>query len=218
MQSRLIIIAVIATIVAVGFYTGLFQQLNPESLGELGVSAGFWGPVVITLLFILLEPFAVPGAIFMLTATALWPAWIVFLVSWIGGTGAGMLGFGFARYFARDWVSGRLPARLRKWDERLSNEGLPVVILFRLTFFLNPASHWALGLSSVRPATALLGTAIGFLPWMAAWAFFGERVGLWFETNSTAMIVGVALALAAGIALAVFVRRKRAAALPDPSV
>lgn len=212
MRTRLIVLAIIASVIGLGFYTGLFKYLNPESLSEVAESAGVWGPIVITLLFIVLEPFAVPGAIFMLTATALYPAWIVFLVSWIGGIGAGMFGFGFARYFARDWVSGRLPERLRKWDQRLSTEGLPVVIVFRMMFFLNPASHWALGLSSVPFPTAALGTAIGFLPWMAAWAFFGAQIMNWFERNSIELILGVALAVGAVIALTVFILRRRAAA------
>ena len=152
----------------------------------------------------------------MLAASALYPFWLAFIVNWLGAIGAGMFGFAFARYFARDWVSGRMPERLRKWDDRLSNEGLRVVILFRAMFFLNPASHWALGLSQVRAPQAALGTAIGFLPWIIAWSYFGERILNWFDTNSTGMIVGVGLAIAAAIAVSIVIRRRREAAA-DPT-
>ena len=154
----------------------------------------------------------------MLAASALYPFWLAFIVNWLGSIGAGMFGFAFARYFARDWVSGRMPERMRKWDDRLSNEGLRVVIIFRAMFFLNPASHWALGLSQVRAPQAALGTAIGFLPRIIMWSYFGERILNWFDTNSTGMIVGVGLAIAAAIAVSIVIRRRReAAAAPTAS-
>lgn len=221
MRNRLILLSVIVAIAAVGFYTGAYKYLTPERLGEFADSAGPWGPLIIIVLFSVLEPFAVPGVIFMLAAAALWPFWLAFIVNWLGALGAGMFGFGFARYFARDWVSGRLPERLRKWDERLSTEGLPVVIVFRALFFLNPASHWALGLSKVPASTAALGTAISFTPWIAAWTFFGEQILLWFETNSTGLILGVLLAIAIVITLVVQIRKRRshvAAVEPESSL
>ena len=216
MRNRIILAAIIVTLAGLAFYTGLFKHLTPDHLGEIADSAGAFGPVIIIVLFTVLEPFAVPGAIFMLAASALYPFWLAFIVNWLGSIGAGMFGFAFARYFARDWVSGRMPERLRKWDDRLSNEGLRVVIIFRAMFFLNPASHWALGLSQVRAPQAALGTAIGFLPWIIMWSYFGERILNWFDTNSTGMIIGVGLAIAAAIAVSIVIRRRREAAA-DPT-
>ena len=216
MRNRIILAAIIVTLAGLAFYSGLFKHLTPDHLGEIADNAGAFGPVIIIVLFTVLEPFAVPGAIFMLAASALYPFWLAFIVNWLGSIGAGMFGFAFARYFARDWVSGRMPERMRKWDDRLSNEGLRVVIIFRAMFFLNPASHWALGLSQVRAPRAALGTAIGFLPWIIAWSYFGERILSWFDTNSTGMIVGVGLAIAAAIAVSIVIRRRREAAA-DPT-
>lgn len=210
MRTRIILLAVIATIVATGFYFGLFQHLTPDRLGALAEAAGPWGPFIIVALFALLEPFGVPGAIFMLTATALWPFGLAFAVNWMGGTAAGMFGFGFARYFARDWVEDRMPERLRRWDVRLSNEGLPVVILFRTLFFLNPASHWALGLSRVPASKATIGTAIAFAPWTAVWTYFGERILAWFDDPSLEwLLIGGAVLAAVLIGRALLRRYRR---------
>ena len=172
MRNRLILLSVILGIGALGYFGGLFQYLAPDRMRELLTEAGAWGPVVIVVLFTLLEPFGTPGAFFILAAATLWPFWLAFLVNWLGATGAGMFGFAFARYLGRDWVEGRMPERLRKWDDRLSDNGLPIVILFRVVLFLNPASHWALGLSRVSLSTAIAGTAIGFAPGIAVFTYF----------------------------------------------
>jgi uncharacterized membrane protein YdjX (TVP38/TMEM64 family) len=203
MRTRLIILAVLASVFAIGYTTGLYQYLAPEKLREFADAAGAFGPLVIIVLFGVLEPFGVPGFVFMLTAIAMWPFGLAFLVNWIGATCAGMFGFAFARYFGRDWVSGRLPPRLQKWDDRLSSQGLPIVIVFRAMFFLNPASHWALGLSRVPATTAILGTAIAYLPWTATWTYFGAQMITWFETHTMELLIGIA-----AIVLVVFLVRR----------
>ncbi len=210
MHNRLILLSVIVAIVAVGYFGGFVQYLAPDRLGELLIEAGAWGPLVIVVLFAVLEPFGVPGAIFILTAATLWPFWLAFLVNWLGATGAGMFGFAFARYLGRDWVEGRMPDRLRKWDERLSEKGLPLVILFRLVFFLNPASHWALGLSRVSLSAAIGGTVIGFAPAIAVWTYFGAEILDWFGAQPTWIWVAAAVAIAALIVVRVYRGRRTA--------
>ncbi|HIF07600.1 MAG TPA: TVP38/TMEM64 family protein [Gemmatimonadetes bacterium] len=210
MRIRLIILAVLASVFAVGYTTGLYQYLAPEKLREFADAAGAFGPLVIVVLFGALQPFGVPGAVFMLATIAMWPLGLAFLVNWIGATCAGMFGFAFARYFGRDWVSGRLPPRLKKWDDRLSSQGLPIVIGFRAIFFLNPVSHWALGLSRVPATTATLGTAIAYLPWTAAWTYFGAQIIARFQTHTTEVLIGIA-----AILLAVYLVRRLRGGVAD---
>lgn len=200
MRNRLILLIVIAGIAALGYFGGLFQYLAPDRLRELLAETGAWGPALVVVMFTLLEPFGTPGAIFILAAATLWPFWLAFIVNWLGATGAGMLGFTFARYVGRDWVESRMPQRLRKWDDRLSENGVPIVILFRLVFFLNPASHWALGLSRVPFWTAVVGTAIGFAPAIALWTYFGAEILEWFTDQSAGTWIAVAVVIVAFIA------------------
>lgn len=102
-----------------------------------------------------------------------------------------------------------MPDRLRAWDERLSKKGLPAVILFRLLFFLNAASHWALGLSGVAAPTAFLGTAIGFGPGIAIWTYFGAEILEWFEAQSLGTWVAIVAGIVAFIAFRKFRKRTR---------
>lgn len=209
MRPRLILFAILLAIAALAYYSELYLYLAPDRMRALMTEAGPWGPFLFVVLFSILVPFGTPGVIFLLTAATLWPFWLAFLVNWAGATGAGMVGFGFARYFGRDWVEGRMPDRLRAWDERLSKKGLPAVILFRLLFFLNPASHWALGLSGVAAPTAFLGTAIGFGPAIAIWTYFGAEILEWFEAQSLGTWVAIVAGVVAFIAFRKFRKRTR---------
>jgi uncharacterized membrane protein YdjX (TVP38/TMEM64 family) len=211
MRNRLVLIAVLLGVAAFVYFSGLYQYLAPERLREVMLDAGPWGPVLMVVLFSCLEPFGTPGAIFILAAATIWPFWLALLVNWLGATGAGMIGFAFARYFGRDWVEGHMPDRLRKWDERLSEKGLTAVILFRVFFFLNPASHWAIGLSRVPTSTAIMGTAIGFMPGIALWTYFGGEILDWFMAQTAATWVPLGLAVAAFIAFRMYRRRRKEA-------
>jgi uncharacterized membrane protein YdjX (TVP38/TMEM64 family) len=211
MRNRLILLGAIFAIVAVAYYGDLFQYLAPDRLRELLTDAGAWGPILVVTLFTFLQPFFMPGAIFMVAAAGVWPFWMAFPINWVGSIGAGMFGFAFARYLGRDWVEHRMPERLRKWDERLSERGLKVVILFRLIFFLNPASHWALGLSRVSIPNAILGTAISFAPWALVWSYYGNRIFIWIEEQTASTWIGLALVIVAIIAFRRY--RSRAAAV-----
>jgi uncharacterized membrane protein YdjX (TVP38/TMEM64 family) len=215
MRNRLLLLSLILGVAAVAYFGEFYEYLAPDRLRELATDAGAWGPVLIIVLFSVLEPFFVPGAIFLLAAATLWPFWSALLINWLGATGAGMIGFAFARYFGRDWVEDHMPARLKIWDERLSEKGLPAVILFRLLFFLNPASHWALGLSRVRVPAAILGTAIGFAPLVGVWTYFGAEILDWFAAQSVGMWVGIIAGITTFIAIRKYRRRAAPVALPE---
>lgn len=211
MRKRILLLGMLLVVTVFVYTSGAYQYLAPDRLRALLTEAGAFGPIVIILLFALFEPFGTPGAIFLLTAATFWPFWLAFFVNWLGATAAGMVGFAFARFVGRDWVEHRMPDRLRKWDERLSEKGLPAVVLFRLLFFLNPASHWALGLSRVAFPAALFGTAIGFLPAVALWTYFGAGILIWFEAQSIGMWVAIVAAIVAFIAFRKFRQRASAA-------
>ena len=145
---------------------------------------GIWAPILYVLGFSLLEPFFVPGIAFMIPGAFVWSFPELFALSWLGSIGAGVVGFGFARHLGREYVEQHLPDRFRKYDQKLANRGLRTVILVRLTLFLAPPAHWLLGLSRVDFGRFVLGTAIGFLPGIAALTyvvvFVGGTLGDWF--------------------------------------
>ncbi len=170
-----LLLAVVCAVL-LAWASGVGQYLEVERFESLLRDLGIWGPVLYVLSFALLEPFGVLGIIFVVPGSLIWDWGTLFFLSWLGSVGAGIVGFSFARTIGRDWVTQHLPERLHAYDERLATQGLRTVILIRLVFFIMPPAHWALGLSRVRFATFVLGSAIGFLPGMALFTYAGKSV------------------------------------------
>ena len=194
-------LAVLLALGVLGLWaSGILESIDPQQVREWLRESGPWGPLIYLISFALLEPFGVPGILFVVPASFVWPPWVAFPLSWLGSVAAGLVGFATARWLARDWVAERLPQRLRAWDARLEERGLWPVILVRLLFFLAPPAHWALGLSRVRTGVFVLGSAIGFVPGIALLSFAGPTlVELWRDTERPGLwIAGLLVLLALG--------------------
>lgn len=212
MLKRLGLLVAVSALLGAMYALGLFDVLTDrERFRALIVDLGMWGPVVYVLSFALLEPFFVPGIAFMAPGALVWSFPELFVYSLLGASGAGVVGFSFARYLARDWVETRMPARLRAWDERLARAGFRNVVVVRLTLFLAPPAHWMLGLSKVRFPTFVAGTVVGFAPAMLVLSWVLVEVGgtLWDWMASRPGWVWIVLV--AGVVVWIVVRRRLAA-------
>lgn len=180
MWKRLALLAALAVGAALAWSTGLTDRLQPDAMIEWLRDSGPLGPVAFVLLFSTLQALGMPGILFLLTSVAVWPD-VAFFLNWAGAVGAGTVGYVFARWIARDWVTARLPERLHRFDERLARNGLRTVIAIRLVLFLFTPSHWALGISRVDFRAMLLGSIIGFGPPVAFYTFLGVQAIAFLE-------------------------------------
>ena len=212
MWLRILLLGLLVGSAVLAWATGVHEQLEVETLRDLVAGAGFWGPLLFVLLFGL-EGIGVPGILFMVTAIALWPPWIAFLLNWLGAITAGMVGFAYARYVGRDWVAAHLPARMRRFETRVVERGVQTVILVRLLFFLAPPAHWALGLSPVRFRSFVIGSAIGFVPGMLLVSFAGRPVFEWLSRQPRETWMALAALFLLGVAAWWLLTRRRAPAV-----
>ncbi len=217
MKTRIVLLCAVACVLIALYAAGFFDLISDrERLRALIESLGAWGPVVFILAFALLEPFFVPGFAFMAPGALVWSVPELFVYSLLGSTGAGIVGFSFARYLGRDYVASRLPPRLLVWNERLERSGLRTVIVIRVVFFLAPPAHWLLGLSSVSFPVHALGSVMGFAPGMLLMSWMLVEVGGtlfdWFAVHPTAAWALLAAGIVAfGVLRRVSqVRRRRA--------
>ncbi len=201
-------IAGIVTLLAGAYFGGVVDEFSDvETARATLASWGAWAYVLYFLSFSLLEPLGVPALMFIIPASIVWGPWLALGLSLPAGVCAGILGFTFARYLARDWVASRLPARLRRFDDRLDENAFAAVALVRLVFFLFPPAHWLLGLSRVRFVPFVLGTAVGLVPGLLAAAFLGGGVAQWLVHQP----LSVWALLAAAITVFAVVRRRHRA-------
>lgn len=208
-------VAAVLTVVAVlagAWRLGILSQLqHPEQARASIAAMGPWAWLAFVLAYTVLQPFGVPGTVFILVAPLLWPWPVAFALSMVGTMAASVVGFSFARFVARDFVAARIPARIKKYDEALEKRAFATVLVLRLVFWMPPWLHFFFGVSRVRFATHFWASLLGYVPSLLATAYFGERFFAWMRTAPPSAWAGVAglLAAAAGVAWVVARRKKR---------
>ncbi|MEO7110091.1 MAG: VTT domain-containing protein [Polyangiaceae bacterium] len=173
------IAAVVAALVMlfVAYELGVFEQVrNPAALAKSLVAMGAWGYVAFVVTYAAVQPFGVPGTIFVFGAALIWPWPIAFALSMLGTMAASIIGFSFARFVARDWISSRIPQQFKKYDEALVRRAFVTVILMRLIFWMPPLLHAFFGVSKVRFWTHVWGSLIGYIIPLFLMSFFGQKL------------------------------------------
>ena len=208
------IAAALAVVVAlaVAHRLGVLSELSePARAARLLVDLGAWGYVAFIVSYAVLQPFGVPGTVFIMVAPLIWPWPVAFALSMTGTMAASVVGFSFARLVARDWVRTMIPPAFRRYDDALAERGFATVFLLRLVFWMPPLLHAFFGVSKVRFWTHFWGSLLGYIPPIFLVSFFGQRV---FEAmRGVPLGAWIALAVAAGlVAVGVWAGRRRALA------
>jgi uncharacterized membrane protein YdjX (TVP38/TMEM64 family) len=212
-----LVLAVIAALV-LAQRLGIFEQFaEPARVKETLVALGPWGYVAFIAAYAALQPFGVPGTVFIFAAPLIWPWPIAFLLSMAGTMAASVVGFSFSRFVARDWISARIPARFRKYDDALARRAFTTVFLLRLIFWMPPMLHAFFGVSKVRFWTHFWGSLAGYVLPLFLVSFFGQKL---FDALKDAP-AGVWIGIGAGIAVIALslwlIRRRKARAMrPAP--
>jgi uncharacterized membrane protein YdjX (TVP38/TMEM64 family) len=202
-------------VVLAGLFTaqrfGLFHQFSdPAQLTQTLQDLGPWGYVAFIAAYACLQPFGVPGTVFVIAAAIIWPWPVAFALSMTGTMAASVVGFSFARFVARDWVSTMIPVRFRKYDDALAQRALATVFILRLVFWMPPLLHAFFGISKVRFWTHFWGSLAGYVLPLLLMSYFGQKLFDALKNAPSQVWVGLAVGVVA-IAVTVVVVRRRAA-------
>jgi uncharacterized membrane protein YdjX (TVP38/TMEM64 family) len=174
---RMLLVVAVAAGAALLFRAGWLDELTEiRRLTKTIAASGPRGMVIFLLAYTLLQPFGVPGTVFIVAAPLIWPWPVAFALSLAGTMGASVVGFSFTRFVAREWVSRRLPSRWRRYDADLATHGLRTVFLLRLIFWMPQPLHALFGLSRVSFWTHVWGSLLGYVPPLLAVSYFGGRI------------------------------------------
>lgn len=156
---------------------GVFEIFSePARVKQALLELGPWGYLAFVGAYAALQPFGVPGTVFILAAPLIWPWPVAFALSMAGTMAASVVGFSFARFVARDWVSRVVPARFRAYDRALEQRAFATVFTLRLIFWMPPMLHVFFGVSRVRFWTHFWGSLVGYILPLLAVAYFGQKV------------------------------------------
>jgi len=199
---RLLAVLGVAAALGVAYELGILRQFSdPAALQRSLVELGAWGYLAFVVAYAVLQPFGLPGTVFVMAAPLIWPWPVAFALSMAGTMAASVVGFSFARFVGRDWVESRIPMRFRRYDDALAARAFVTVFTLRLVFWMPPLLHAFFGVSKVRFWTHFWGSFAGYLLPLFLVSFFGQK--LWELTRAIPvmvwieMVVGCILVVAA---------------------
>ncbi len=206
-RKAALVVAVVA-LVAIAWRAGVFRAAeDPQKLAQRLVDLGPWGYVAFIVAYAALQPFGLPGTVFVFAAPLIWPWPTAFALSMTGTMAATSVGFAFSRFVARDFVAPRVPARFRKYDEALERRAFATVFTLRFIFWMPPLLHAFFGVSKVRFSTHFWASLLGYLAPLFVISFFGQRVVDWAKNASPTTWVAIGAAIVV-VAIAVVARRR----------
>lgn len=176
-RAKLAVVLLAVLLLALAWRSGVLARLaEPRELARALVAMGAWGYLAFVLAYTALQPFGVPGTIFVVAAPLLWLWPVAFTLSMLGTMGASIVGFSFARFVARDWVSVRIPARFRRYDDALEQHAFMTVAVLRLIFWMPQPLHAFFGVSRVSFWTHVWGSLVGYAPPLFLVSFLGSAM------------------------------------------
>jgi uncharacterized membrane protein YdjX (TVP38/TMEM64 family) len=168
--------AVIIALVALHQLDLLDSFTDPARLKQVTLDLGAWGQLAFVLSYTLLQPIGVPGTVFVWAAPLIWPWPSAFATSLVGSVAASVVGFSLARFIGREWVSGKLPPRVLKYEAALEQRAFTTVVILRFIFWMPQWLHVFLGISKVPFWTHFWGTLIGYLIPLLLVSLYGEAL------------------------------------------
>ena len=214
-MKRVAVLVLVLAALALAWRYGLFARLSaPKELAAALVAAGAWGWLAFVAAYAFLQPFGVPGTVFVVAAPLIWPWPIAFALSMTGTMAASVIGFSFARFVARDWVAARIPARFRKYDDAIERHAFRTTFLLRLIFWMPQVLHFFLGVSKVPFWTHFWASLFGYLAPIFFVSYIGSEIfdGAGHMRPRAWLMLG-ALA-AASLLLAAILNRRRPSRAP----
>jgi len=175
--AKLALVLVVAGGLGLAYRLGVFAEVSdPQSLAHTLVQRGAWGYLAFVLAYTAFQPFGVPGTVFVVAAPLIWPWQTAFALSMVGTMSASVVGFSFARFVARDWVSARIPGRFRRYEAALERNAFGTVLLLRLIFWMPQLLHSFFGVSKVRFWTHFWGSLLGYVPPLLVISYLGAEI------------------------------------------
>jgi len=135
-----------------------------EAVSQAILNSGFWGPVILFILFVLQTFIAfIPGQALMVASGYIYGFTGGFLITWISLVVGGQMAFWLARRyghrFAEKWIS---PAVLDRWDKSAAGSGIGFyAITLVLPLFPNDAMCYVAGLGRMSAKRFLIANMLG---------------------------------------------------------
>lgn len=157
------------------FASGQHERVDVQFVRDALRGAGATGMGLFVLSFMVVQPLGISGHLWVLAAALVWPPLVAIGLSLAGAVLGQAAAFLFYRYVAQEWAQKRVPARLSRFEERLSTQPFRSAVAIRLLSFTWPIVPLMLGVSRMPFWPMLAGTVLGLTPtivldvWLCQW-------------------------------------------------
>jgi uncharacterized membrane protein YdjX (TVP38/TMEM64 family) len=214
---KLAAVAAVLALLGAAYKYGIFARLSTPELFALWMQGlGVWGYVAYLVAYATLQPFGIPGTVFVVAAALIWPWPVAYALSMIGTMAATTVGFNFARFVARDLVAKRIPKKFANYSDALERNGFWTVAALRFVFWMPPLLHAFFGISKVRGSAHFWGSLVGYALPLLAMSYFGKRLFDAIRHASAETWIEIALAIAAIVIGFWWMRRQKAQSAARP--
>lgn len=171
------------------------SRLTPESIRNLIVSFGWWGPVVYIFIYTIRPLLLFPAIILTLAGGLAFGPWWGTVYVVVGGLLGACLCFAIARLLGREKTKKYLGnfSQVEALDRQMDKNGFKTMLIMRVVpiFPYDPVSYLA-GLSNISFRDYTLATAIGMVPGAFAYNVLGYSLT---DMLSPAFLMAVALVI-----------------------
>jgi uncharacterized membrane protein YdjX (TVP38/TMEM64 family) len=176
-NARIAVIGLVLVALVTAHQLGAFEHLkDPASFQRALLDLGPWGYLVFLVAFAAFQPFGIPGMVFVIAASLIWPWPVAYALSMTGTMLSTSIGFVLARFVARDWVTGIIPDRFRRYDDALVRRAFLTIFVLRIFFLMQPLLHAFFGISKVRFWTHFTASLAAYAVPLLFISFFGQKV------------------------------------------
>jgi len=175
------------------------SYLTIETLDGFLDAAGFWAPAVFIALYAVGVCLFVPGTLLTGIGAAIFGPYLGFVYVWIGAMIGASGAFYIGRTLGREFASGLIGSRLKKYDDAIGRNGFATVLYLRLVYFPFTPMNFGMGLTKVIFRDYFYGTGLGILVGTFIFTFFIGTLrevwatGDWARLLSARVFLSIAL-------------------------
>jgi uncharacterized membrane protein YdjX (TVP38/TMEM64 family) len=176
-KPLLILICIAAVVVALII---LPVKESIESFLQWVEGLGYWGPVLVAVIYIPATVLFVPGSLITLGAGAIFGLVVGTITISIGSILGSTASFLIGRSITRNWVASKVAgsAKFKAIDEAVGRSGFKIVLLTRLSpAFPYNLLGYAYGITSARLRDYFFASWIGMFPGTVMYVYLGTVLG-----------------------------------------
>ncbi len=161
-------------------------------------SAGFYGPLVFILIYVLRPLLLFPATLLTIAAGFVFGPILGVVLITIGSNASALLAYAIGRFFGQGFLGeGKSGGIVQRYTVRMRDHSFETVFIMRLLFLPYDLVNYLAGFLRIRWLPFIVATALGALPGTLAFTLFGASIGA-FDGGSPALNPRV---LAASVAI-----------------